>query len=154
MLFHPDRTEHLTSAADELNRATAPSAALLYAVLGTADRAKSAGQGRAAAHIAQLIECGAWNEAALELCDLCCPRWKLSRLLYDSGEWHCRLSPHRELPDWLGETIETRHEYLGLAVIKAAVEAARHDAESCERPMPIRLSHPAPDNLFVCDDFF
>ena len=151
MLFHPDQTERLAHIADRLNMTTIPSAALLYAVLNTADRAKTAGQGRAAAHVAQLIECGAWTEAALELRDLCCPRWQLSRLMYDSGEWHCRLSSQRELPDWLGQTIETRHEYLAVALLKAIVEAARSNATAGDAMTTTPLS--ALDNLLLCEDF-
>src|SRR5262249_21708192 len=116
------------------------------------DRAKMAGQGRAAAHIAQLIECGAWTEAALELLNLCCPRWQLSRLLYDSGEWYCRLSPQRELPEWLGQTFGASHDYLSGALCKAVVEAARHDPETSETQ--IRLPRPAFDNVVLCEDFF
>ena len=154
MLFHPNQNERLADVADRLNAASEPSAAMLYLVLNMADRARLAGQGRAAAHIAQLIECGAWTEAALELRDLCCPRWQLSRLLYDSGEWHCRLSRQRELPDWLGETIETRHEYLAVALLRATVEAARYDANSTEQPAASHLLRPQSDNVILCEDFF
>jgi hypothetical protein len=72
MLFHPDRVQRLTNAADSLGAAIAPSATLLHAVLDMTDLAKRGDQSGAAAHIARLIECGAWTEAALGILDACC----------------------------------------------------------------------------------
>jgi len=154
MLFHPNRIERLANVADRLNKTTAPSAVLLYAVLSTTDRTQVASQGVAAAHIAQLIECGAWTEAAMELLNLCCPRWQLSRLIYDNGEWHCCLSPERELPDWLGQTIETRHEYLAMALLKAVLESSQYEVSTDETPTPIGPPRAISDNLVLCEDFF
>src|ERR1700754_2409387 len=59
--------------------------------------------------VEQLIQMGAWTDAALALIELELPQWRVRRLVYDSGEWHCALSRQRELPDWLGEGVGSRH---------------------------------------------
>ena len=45
-----------------------------------------------AARLDQLIEAGAWSDAALALIELELPAWKLRRLVYEDGEWFCSLS--------------------------------------------------------------
>jgi len=49
-----------------------------------------------AARIAQLIGVGAWSDAALALIELEPPAWKLRRLVYEDGEWHCSLFQTRQ----------------------------------------------------------
>ena len=77
------------------------------------------------AHIERLIQSHAWTDAALALIDLELPQWQVRRLAYDDGEWYCALSRQRELPDWLDQSIETRHADLALAILSAFVEARR-----------------------------
>jgi hypothetical protein len=81
------------------------------------------GQNQRTARVEQLVRSGAWTDAALALIDLELPLWQVRRLAYDGGEWHCALSRERELPDWLDESIETRHADLTLAILNAFVEA-------------------------------
>src|SRR6201995_2937271 len=68
------------------------------------------------ARIARLIAAEAWTDAALALIDLELPQWQVRRLAYDEGEWHCALSRQRELPDWLGQSIATHQNDLGVGV--------------------------------------
>ena len=49
-----------------------------------------------AARIAQLIGVAAWSDAALALIELEPPAWKLRRLVYEDGEWHCSLFQTRQ----------------------------------------------------------
>jgi hypothetical protein len=86
-------------------------------------RYPSLGQSEKTARIEQLIQSGAWTDAALALIDLELPLWRVRRLAYDEGEWHCALSRERELPDWLDQSIESRHADLALAILSAFVEA-------------------------------
>jgi hypothetical protein len=72
-----------------------------------------------------LIQSCAWTDAALTLLALELPQWRVRRIVYDEGEWHCALSRCRDLPDWLDQPIETRHTDLALAILSALVEAAR-----------------------------
>jgi hypothetical protein len=77
------------------------------------------------ARLARLIESHAWTDATLALIDLELPQWQVRRLAYDDGEWYCALSRQRGLPDWLDQSIETRHADLALAILSAFVEAQR-----------------------------
>ena len=78
-----------------------------------------------AAKAQHLKDARAWTDAALALLELELPRWHIRRIAYDGGEWHCALSWQRELPDWLDQSIETRHPDLALAILIAFVEAQR-----------------------------
>jgi hypothetical protein len=88
------------------------------------------------ARIERLIESQAWTDAALALIDLELPQWKIRRLAYDDGEWYCALSRQRELPDWLDQSIETRHADLALAILSAFVEAKRVSAPASQTSVP------------------
>ena len=88
------------------------------------------------ARIERLIESQAWTDAALALIDLELPQWQVRRLAYDDGEWYCALSRQRELPDWLDQSIETRHADLALAILSAFVEAQRVSAPSSRSSAP------------------
>ena len=89
-----------------------------------------------AARIERLIQSHAWTDAALALIDLELPQWQVRRLAYDDGEWYCALSRQRELPDWLDQSIETRHADLALAILSAFVEAQRVSAPSSRTSVP------------------
>ncbi|RTL49518.1 MAG: hypothetical protein EKK40_14260 [Bradyrhizobiaceae bacterium] len=153
MLFHPNRTEQLARIAGRLDAATAPTAPILGAVLQSAERAKIAGQGRPASHIERLIACGAWTDAALGLLEICIPRWQIARLIYDGGEWNCKLSPRCEWPEWLDQVIETHHTDLAIAILRAVVEAIRQEDE--EQAVTGSAVRPPVDGeiLISCDNF-
>jgi hypothetical protein len=88
--------------------------------------------------IERLIESAAWTDAALALLELELPNWRLRRLAYDDGEWHCALSRQRELPDWLDDgSIESHNADLAMAILSAFVDARRWSA------LPSRTSVPA-----------
>ena len=61
------------------------------------------------------------------------PGWKLRRLVYEDGEWICSLSRNRQLPDWLDDAADARHETLALAILAAIVEAQRDAAIAHKR---------------------
>jgi hypothetical protein len=88
------------------------------------------------ARLAQLIRSGASTDAALALIDLELPMWQVRRLAYDDGEWYCALSRERELPDWLDQSIETRHAELALAILCAFVEARRVSTPESRTSVP------------------
>ncbi len=71
----------------------------------------------------QLIDAGAWTDAALALIELELPLWHIRRIAYDAGEWQCALSRQYEFPDWLAEVVEGRHSNLPLAILSTFVEA-------------------------------
>jgi hypothetical protein len=105
-------------------------------VHATCRRLPSTNQNAKAARVERLIQAQAWTDAALALIDLELPQWQVLRLAYDDGEWHCALSRQRELPDWLDQSIETRHADLALAILSAFVEAQRISAPSSQPSVP------------------
>lgn len=111
---------------DRLRDAPAMTAELLSEIIAeTCRRFPSVGQTGKTARIERLIGSEAWTDAALALIDLELPQWQVRRIAYDEGEWHCALSRERELPEWLDQSIETRHTDLSLAVLSAFVDARR-----------------------------
>lgn len=109
--------------------------------------------GKAARHIAQLIESSAWIEVSLALIALELPDWKLRRLIYDGAEWHCSLSRQPNLPVEIDDTAEARHEVLPLAILAAFLEAQRSNIphEVGTRSVPQVL--PATTYVVCCDNF-
>jgi len=116
----------LDGLSEHLRKASEVDASLITEVIGAACRRyPSLGQSEKTARVEQLIRSEAWTDAALALIDLELPFWQVRRLAYDAGEWYCALSRERELPDWLDQSIESRHVDLSLALLSAFVEAQR-----------------------------
>ena len=59
-----------------------------------------------ATRVDQLIEVGAWTDAALALIELELPAWKLRRLIYEEGAWFCSLSREPNLPVEFDDTAD------------------------------------------------
>ena len=109
---------------DRLRDASVATPTLLHDVIEQAcHRFASAVPNTRTARIERLIGMTAWTEAALALVELELPQWRVRRIAYDGGEWHCALSRERELPDWLDDAIQTHHSDLALAILGALVEA-------------------------------
>src|SRR5664279_2480576 len=122
---------------DRLRDAYAVTAELVSEVIGEACRRfPSAGQTGKTARIERLIGSGAWTDAALALIDLELPQWQVRRIAYDEGEWHCALSRAREIPEWLDQSIETRHANLPLAILSAYLDAQYISAPSRRTSVP------------------
>ena len=141
--------------SDRLRNSYAVTAKFISDIIGeTCRRFPSQSQTGKSARVERLIQSGAWTDAALALIDLELPQWHVRRLAYDDGEWHCALSRQRELPDWLDQSIETRHADLALAILSAFVEAQRISAASIRTSVP---SAPwRADTLYepICSDNF
>ena len=106
------------------------------------------------ARIERLIESEAWTDAALALIELELPQWKVRRIAYDEGEWHCALSRQRELPDWLDQSIESAHADLPLAILSALLDAQRVSAPSIRTSVPAAPGVADGLNEPVCCDHF
>ena len=128
---------HRAALGDRLRDSHAVMANVIADVIGEACR-RFPSQDRTgqAARLERLIQSGAWTDAALALIELELPQWKVRRLTYDEGEWHCALSRERELPDWLDQSIESHHGDLALAILSAFVEARRIIAPSIRPSVP------------------
>jgi hypothetical protein len=129
-MLHVRNIEDVRELNARLHDAAAATATIFEEVVGTLNQTKKARR------LAELIQSGAWTDAALALIDLELPLWKVRRLAYDDGEWHCALSRERELPDWLDQSIEARHADLSLAMLSAYVEARRVSAPESRTSVP------------------
>ena len=140
---------------DRLHDADTATADLMSEVIGeTCRRFPSLGQTEKTARLERLIATGAWTDAALALIDLELPQWQIRRIAYDEGEWHCALSRQRELPEWLDQSIETRHADLPLALLSAFVEVQRVSAPSTGTSVPAVPQSPhAFYEPLSCDNF-
>jgi hypothetical protein len=140
---------------DRLHQVHAVTADLISLVINeTCRRFPSLATAGKAAQVKRLIESGAWTDAALALLELELPQWRLRRLAYDDGEWHCALSRQRELPEWLDQSIETRHADLPMAILRAFVEARRMPAPSSRTSVPAVPRFASPLYEPVCCDNF
>jgi len=144
-----------TTLGDRLRDAYGVTAEFLSDIIRETCRRFPSAEGSAkAARVKRLIQSQAWTDAALALIDLELPQWQVRRLSYDEGEWYCALSRQREVPDWLDESIETRHADLALAILSAFVEARRSGALSRRTSVPDTPRRV--DELYepVCSDNF
>jgi hypothetical protein len=124
-LFH----EHHDQLDGRLHDAPAVTTDLISDIIGETGR-------QLPPRIERLIDSGAWTDAALALLELELPQWRLRRLAYDDGEWHCALSRQRELPEWLDQSIEARHADLPLAILRAFADARHMPAPSSRTSVP------------------
>jgi len=125
MLFDPKHGQYLGTLEAELRRARGPTPELLSEVMAQACGRFAPHEEAATREIRLLIETGAWVDSVLALIALDLPQWKLRRLLYEDGEWHCSLSRQPQLPIEFDEVAEGSHEALPLAVLIAFLRARR-----------------------------
>ena len=98
--------------------------------------------------IHQLAEQGAWIDAVLGLLELELPHWRLRRLLYEDGEWHCFLTKRLEIPLELDDGVEATHEVLALAILIAFTKA-----RSVVTTAAVPQVRAAPCHTVCCDNF-
>lgn len=154
MSFHVDRSERLADVLDRLRASETLTADLLATVTTMVCGRLAAPERSTSARIGALVAASAPLDAALALIDSELPQWKLRRLAYDEGQWHCALSRQRELPEWLDQAVETSHPDCAAAILTAAVEAARLGvpAEHVHAHRVPRM--PLPRGELVCCDNF
>jgi len=140
-----DRLQHASGVTPEL---------MSEIIGGICRRFPSMGQAGKTARIERLIGSEAWTDAVLALIDLELPFWQIRRIAYDEGEWYCALSRQRELPDWLDQSIETRHTDLPLAILSAFVEARRIGAGASRPSVPVVPRGARPLYAPLCCDNF
>lgn len=156
MFLHSSRSGQLATLAGQANAADEATSELLTRILIATERRLSLpSQAASAARLRQLIEAGASTEAAFALIDLELPQWKLRRITYDGGEWHCALSRERELPEWLDEAVDARHASLALAILSAYIETVRQIEVSREsnRPSVPQIRAAMQYEPVCCDNF-
>ena len=89
MLFipnHPDQVQVMLLT--RIEDASAPDTRLFADVIANAcPRTLALVEMRKAARLKELLEAGAWTDAALALLELELPQWKVRRIVSDDGEW-------------------------------------------------------------------
>ena len=154
MSFDPNHAEHLRGLQQELHRARTITPGLMADVIARACLRLQAHHPAAKARVIRLIESGAFADATLALLELELPQWKLRRLIYEDGEWHCSLSKHIGLPAELDDMAEASHESLPLAILTALVEAQCHSLTAGEaRPKSVPQVRPTQAYAICCDNF-
>jgi hypothetical protein len=154
MSFSEDRQERLDQLEDQLRRAHGVTGKLIADAIAHGCVRFAACGGVARASLERLIGSGAWTDAALALSLLEIPYWKLRRLVYEDGEWHCTFSKQPALPPGLDETAEASHESLPLAILIALIEALRQGSTAAEtRSGSVPQVRPAQGHAVCCDNF-
>ncbi|WP_298261946.1 hypothetical protein [Bradyrhizobium sp.] len=141
--------------ADRLREADAATAELFSDVIREACwRVLAIPSAEYRSRIERLVQSGAWTDAALALLELELPQWRLRRVAYDAGEWHCALSRQRELPDWLDQSIEACHADLSLAILRTFIGAQCVKASPATASVPsISRTENSLDVRLCCDNF-
>jgi hypothetical protein len=125
MSVDPNHEQRLRELQEQLRRAQIITPELIADVIARACLRLQAHRATVKARVFRLIESEAFADATLALLKLELPQWKLRRLIYEDGEWHCSLSKHIGLPAELDDAAEANHESLALAILSAFVEARR-----------------------------
>src|SRR5665213_2345067 len=134
---HSHRSEQLATLAAQVRVAEEATPEMFSEIVGqTCQRRSAPNKATNTERLHQLIDAGALTEAAFALITLELPQWKLRRITYDEGEWHCALSRQRELPEWLDQAIEATHRSLTLAVVGVYIETLREIEASREPSRP------------------
>src|SRR5215470_5213646 len=154
MSFDRHHEEVLRALQEQLRRARTITPGLMAEVIARACRRLQVLHRAAKARVSRLIESGAFADATLALLELELPQWKLRRLIYEDGEWHCSLSTHIGLPAHLDELAEASHESLPLAILSAFVEARCHSLCAGEgRPWSVPQVWSTRGYAICCDNF-
>ena len=135
---------------------TAPLDATSFAAicLSTCKRLPAMRRTAEAQRLDRLVAAGAWTDAALALIAIELPRWKLRRLAYDEGEWHCALSNQRDLPDWLDSAIETHHPDMATAILDAFRAAVNRGGTPHLTQAPVRATQPTDSEPMLCENYY
>jgi hypothetical protein len=148
--FELVREQRLEKLQAHVHRARAMTPELLTEVMAEACIRFAAYGNATKALFNQLVAHGAWTDAVLLLLEYELPQWKLKRILYDDGEWHCFLSKQPQFPLGFDEGAEATHELLPLAILIAFIKA-RSAVAMAATSVP-QVSVP-PSCAVCCDNF-
>jgi len=150
MSFEPDRGKRLEALRTRVDCSRAVTSELLIEIIAQAC-IRFPGHGHATkAAFNLLVASGAWIDAALLLLQLELPQWKLRRVTFEDGVWHCFLSKQPKLPLGFDDGAEAAHEVLPLAILIAFIKARTSVASAT--PLVPRVGAP-PSCTMCCDKF-
>jgi hypothetical protein len=148
--FELDQEQRLEKLQARVRRSRAITPELLTEVMAEACIRFAAYGNATKALFNQLVAHGAWIDAVLLLLQFELPQWKLKRILYDDGEWHCFLSKQPQFPLGFDEGAEARHEVLQLAMLLAFIKARSAVATGATSVPQVTV----PPSCTVCCDNF
>jgi hypothetical protein len=154
MAFAADHAVLFDRLDEELRHAPAPAQGLFAKIVaGACTRIPVSSLSGRADRIDRLIAAGAWTDAALALIALELPAWRLRRLVYEDGEWHCALSRQPNLPAMCDDTADASHELMPLAILRAFLQARRMAETAPPAASPLPQIQTGADNFICCDNF-
>jgi DNA polymerase III psi subunit len=154
MAVDPNHEQRLRELQEQLRHAQAITPEFMADVIVRACLRLQAHRAIVKARVTRLIQSEAFADATLALLELELPQWKLRRLIYEDGEWHCSLSKHIELPAELDDMAEASHECLPLAILGAFVEARHHSLTADHnRLQSVPQVRPTQGFAICCDNF-
>ena len=155
MLFDPKYDDCLARLTNQVRLAPKLTPDLISNVIAEGcTRLPALNKAGKVARIDQLIDAGAWSDAALALIELELPAWKLRRLVYEDGEWFCSLSRQPNLPVEIDDTADASHDVMPLAILGAFLEARRRTDAACEIGWPtVPQVRPTSGYAVCCDNF-
>jgi hypothetical protein len=151
MLYVPKNERCLDRLKDELRLARTTRADFFAKIIVEAFPAPK--RAPAARLIHELVEAGAWTDAALALVEIGPPGWKLRRLVRENGEWFCSLTREPNLPAQLDDSADAWHEMLPLAILSAVIEVLHTGRTARTTGVPALRQAPPTSDAVSCDSF-
>jgi hypothetical protein len=135
-MFQPHTQHSAAKLRNEISRAPAAASELVSAALDLMV-ARRAAPYRAdwTRRVHALIEAQAWTDAVLAIAELDRSR-AIHYVVYEDGEWHCRIGAQWAVPHWLGDSAEFCHPVLALAILGALVDTLGWAPETNLSPAP------------------
>jgi hypothetical protein len=128
MLFRPNQHSELYELRDRVRRGGVVTGDLMTRLITLFRPCLGDVTGSSAlSRLNCLMEAQAWTDAAVALIEIAVPRWSLSRVFCEDGEWTCVLSRFPQMPEWLDDAVEGRHEVMALAILDAILAACEID---------------------------
>ena len=154
MLFRANDENLLNEIGERVHWANAASSDLFALVLAKACPRLALCKPTILKHLHQLLETGAYTDAALAVIEFEIPSWKLRRLIFDAGEWQCLLSRKPWVPVEFDETVAAYHECLALAILSSFIEARRaHLINNSLGPSTVPQVQSADGLTLCCENF-
>jgi hypothetical protein len=124
MAYHRDLAVRMSRAVSRICSGEADGGhRLCSSIVDCAASIDTPRQGFIVGRVELLASAGARLDAALALLAMA-PEWRLRRLVFDEGRWHCSLSRQSGLPDWLDDTVDAHAADSAVAVVTALADLA------------------------------
>jgi hypothetical protein len=151
MLYRPHRGDLAGIFEARIERATMVTPGLIADIVDYCGSRPRPDSSPVAQRLHTLLAAGAFTDAALAVIAIDLPRWSLTRLLFEDGEWLCTLAQYPQMPAWLDEVVDGRHASLPLAILAAAVAARAADLNTNNAgALPVA---PVFSDALCCDNF-